>query len=144
MPPFFSFGPVPSTRSVYLPGLVLRLTPANAYQQWHDWLTRKDKACPRKLPVSAVSCFGAVTRNNTGEPFTSFTGSHCALHAPGGRAPARILLTASRKHTIGSCRKKSNMSFIADGWLHTLPACGKGYQCDQCKSVARFMIPSTS
>src|SRR5579864_7398906 len=80
MPAFFSLGSVPSTRSVYLPGLVLRLTPANAYQQWHVWLKRKDKSCPRKFPFSVVTCFGAVTRNNTGEPFTSFKGSHFALH----------------------------------------------------------------
>src|SRR5579864_711062 len=77
---FFTPCPIPSTRSVYRPGLVARLTPASAYQQWHVLLARKDKSCPRKFPVSAETCFGAVTRNNTGEPFTSFIGSHCALH----------------------------------------------------------------
>src|SRR5215467_3238177 len=143
MPAFFSPCPVPWRLSVYLPGLVASFTPANAYQQWHDWLKRKDKSCPRKFPASTVTCFGVVTRNSTGEPFTSFTGSHCALHAWRGWAPAHKLVTASRKHTTGSCRQKSNMSSIGDGCLQTLSASEPGYQCNQCKSVVRLMTLST-
>src|SRR4029077_8301405 len=76
------FSPVflPSTCRVYVPGLVARLTPASAYQQWQAWLERNNKSCPRKLACSSLTAVGAVTRNSTGEPFTGLVGSHCAFH----------------------------------------------------------------
>src|SRR6476469_11219322 len=106
----FSPGPLPSSRNVYVPGPVARLTPANPYQQWHALLERNENSCPRKLPRNSVNWSGAVISKSTGEPFTSLVGSQCAIHFRVGAALAERV-AASSKHRIESRGRKGSMKF---------------------------------
>src|SRR5262245_28585985 len=94
---------LPSTCSVYLPGLVLRLTPAIAYQHLQPAPKRKVSSCPRKLPVISLILAGVVTWKSTGDPFTTRAGSHWALHdGTGGRAYAESPVMSARRTMVAS------------------------------------------
>src|SRR6266849_2973886 len=98
---------LPCTANEYLPGSVLRATPAIAYHQLHVWAKRNDSLCPSHGPSREVSSTGVMTRNSTGEPLTSCAGSHLTFRGamawalPGRKATAKRVAIRKEVSPIG-------------------------------------------
>src|SRR5215467_6102281 len=94
-----------------------------AYQQRQTELKRKSSSCPRKSPLASVSLTGAVTRNSTGEPFTTRAGSQRTLHLPSAKEPAEERGAVSRSARMNADREINEKRLVADRGLNQRRHC---------------------